>query len=204
MAYNKLLSADEILKVAVQMVEQGEADGLSLRAVAAELGVKAPSLYRYFADKGTLELAVAEEALRRMRGELEPAAALADPKARVMAAAKAYLRFTREHYALYSYVFQGRVREAYGSREGKAVWNTLLDAVSEVTGTPDDTASTVAIWSFLHGYATLEHAGGFGASGPHGALELGLNSLLNNSHQTSTPSQAERRAKASGNRRKKR
>ena len=133
MAHKKLLSADDILKVAVQMVEQGEADGLSLRAVARALGVKAPSLYRYFADKGALELAVAEEALRRMRGEVEPAAAAVDPKARIMATANAYLHFTREHYALYSYVFQGRVRAAYGSSEGKALWNTLLEACHQLS-----------------------------------------------------------------------
>ncbi|MGB8536457.1 MAG: helix-turn-helix domain-containing protein, partial [Acidobacteriaceae bacterium] len=61
MAYQRLLSADDILNVAVRMVQQGGADSLSLRAVAAALGVKAPSLYRYFANKGALELAVFEE-----------------------------------------------------------------------------------------------------------------------------------------------
>lgn len=205
MAYTKLLSADEILNVAVQMVEQGEADGLSLRAVAVALGVKAPSLYRYFPHKGALELAVAEEALRRMRGQLEPAAAtLSDSKARFMEITNAYVRFAREHYALYSYVFQGRVREAYGSNEGKAVWNTLLEAVSGVSGRPDDTASTVAIWSFLHGYATLEHAGGFGASGPKGGLELGLNSFMSNCHHSPLPSEDARQARSSGDGRQKR
>ena len=48
MAYPKLLSSADILKMAVNLVEYGDADGLSLRAVASALGVKAPSLYRYF------------------------------------------------------------------------------------------------------------------------------------------------------------
>ncbi len=187
MAYQNLLSADAILSAAVQLVERGEADGLSLRAVAASLGVKAPSLYRYFQDKGALELAVAEEALRRMHGELEPPSAVPEPRVRLLATANAYLRFAREHYALYSYVFQGRVREAYDSSEGKAVWKMLLEAVSGLSGKPDDTASTVAIWSFLHGYATLEYAGGFGTSGPRGALELGLNAFMTHSEHTPLP-----------------
>lgn len=181
MAYTRLLAADEILNVAIQMIEQGKADGLSLRAVAAALGVKAPSLYRYFAHKAALELAVALEVLRRMRAELETAAAVSDPKAKVLAMANAYVRYARDHYPLYSYVLQGQIRETYGSAEGKAVWNTLLDAVSALTLKPDDTASTVVIWSFLHGYATLDQAGGFGASGPRGGLELGLNIFLSNS-----------------------
>lgn len=171
------------------MVERGESDGLSLRAVAAVLGVKAPSLYRYFPNKSALELAVAEAALKQMCSELEPAGALAEPKAKFMGTANAYVHFAREHYALYSYVFQGRVQGAYSSKEGKAVWNALLEAVSRVSGTDDDTASTVAIWSFLHGYATLEHAGGFGTSGPKGALESGLNSFMNHSEHSPLPNQ---------------
>jgi AcrR family transcriptional regulator len=204
MAYNKLLSTDEILNVAVQMVERGTDDGLSLRAVALALGVKAPSLYRYFPNKGALELAVAEETLRRMLGELEPARALSAPKARVTAKANTYVRFAREHYALYSYVFQGRVQAAYDSKVGKDLWNTLLEDVSAVTGKPDDTAATVAIWSFLHGYATLQQAGGFGASGPKGGFERGLDSFLCNCHCYPTSSPSKRQANSSGNRRQKR
>jgi hypothetical protein len=41
----------------------------------------------------------------------------------------------------------------------------MLEAASGVSGQPDDTAAAFATWSFLHGYATLEHAGAFGASG---------------------------------------
>lgn len=36
-------------------------------------------------------------------------------------------------------------------------------------------------------YATLEHAGGFGASGPKGGLELGLNSFMSNCHHSLLP-----------------
>ena len=61
MAYQKLLSPVQILGTAVQMVECGDADGISLRAVASALGVKAPSLYRYFPQKEALELEVANE-----------------------------------------------------------------------------------------------------------------------------------------------
>lgn len=203
MAYTKLLSAEEILNMAIQVVERGEGDGLSLRAVAVALGVKAPSLYRYFPNKSALELAVAEEALRRMRGRLEPATALSDANARLRAVAKAYLRFAREHSALYSYVFQGRVRETYGSEEGKALWNVLLETVSAVSGRADDTASAVAMWSFLHGYATLEHVGGFGASGPKGGLELGLKSFIAHCDASAT-SQEALRAEPSGKSRQKR
>ena len=178
MAYTKLLSPADILAAAVRLVELTHADGLSLRAVASALGVKAPSLYRYYPQKGALELAVAEEALRLMCRELQRAAKVSDPEARLRKTAQAYLRFARNKYPLYSFVLHNHLRETYGSQAGKDVWNLFLKAASDITGRPDDTAAAVALWSFLHGYATLEHAGGFGSSGPKGAVALGLESFL--------------------------
>jgi AcrR family transcriptional regulator len=197
MAYPKLLSSEEILKTAVHLVEHGDADGLSLRAVAAELGVKAPSLYRYFADKEALELAVAEEILKVMLAEFRAASASADPDTRFRRVADVYLRFARERFPLYAFVVQDRP-ERYGSRAGKAVWNLLLEAASGVSGQPNDTAAAVATWAFLHGYATLEHSGAFGPSGPKGGLERGVEAFLSSFRSRAKPIRKEHPAGAAG------
>lgn len=178
MAYPKLLSSEDILKTAVHLVEHGDADGLSLRAVAAELGVRAPSLYRYFPDKEALEVAVAEAIQILILGEFQTASATADPDAKFCRIVDAYLRFARERFPLYAFVMQNRHPERYGSGAGKAVWNLVLQAASGVSGQLDDTAAAVAIWAFLHGYATLEHSGAFGPSGPKGGLERGVEAFL--------------------------
>jgi AcrR family transcriptional regulator len=178
MAYPKLLSAEEILKTAVHLVEHGDADGLSLRAVAAALGVKAPSLYRYFPDKEALEVAVAEEVLTVMLDEFRTASATADPDTRFRRMVDTYLRFARERFPLYAFVMQNRYPKRIGSGAGKAVWNLLLEAASGVSGQPDDTPAAVATWAFLHGYATLEHSGAFGPSGPKGGLKRGIEAFL--------------------------
>ena len=180
MAYPKLLSSAEIVKTAVQLVERGNADGLSLRAVASALGVRAPSLYRYFPDKEALEMAVSEEVLSAVWAALQTASECTDPETRFRATADAYLRFARERFSLYSLIVQNRVPGAYGSEMGKAVWRLLLEAASGISGQPDDTAAAVATWSFLHGYATLERSGAFGASGPQGGRERGLEAFLSN------------------------
>ena len=187
MAYPKLLSSADILKVAVNLVERGNCDGLSLRAVASELGVKAPSLYRYFPHKEALEVAVAEEVLSAMQKELQTASQSRDPNIRFRRTADAYLRFARERFALYSLIVQNRLPGTYGSKGGKAVWNLLLEAASGVSGQPDDTAAAVATWSFLHGFATLEHSGAFGASGPRGGLERGVEAFLENFRSSAAP-----------------
>jgi AcrR family transcriptional regulator len=203
MAYPKLLSSEEILKTAVHLVEHGDADGLSLRAVAAELGVKAPSLYRYFQDKEALEVAVAEEILIVMLGEFRTASATADPATRFRRMTDAYLRFARKRFPLYAFVMQNRHPERYGSGAGKAVWNLLLDAASGVSGQPDDTAAAVATWAFLHGYATLEHSGAFGPSGPKGGLERGVEAFLSNFRSRTQPIRKEHPARATDVRPKK-
>ena len=177
MAHPKLLSADEIVRTAVRLVEDGGADGLSLRAVAAELGVKAPSLYRYFWDKEALEVAIAQEILGIMLVKFRTAAATSDPDTRFRRVADTYLRFARERFPLYAFVIQDRIAR-YQSVAGKALWNVMLEAASGVSGQADDTAAAVATWSFLHGYATLEHSGAFGASGPKGGLERGVEAFL--------------------------
>lgn len=113
-AYQKLLSPVSILNTAVQMVECGNADGISLRAVASALGVEAPSLYRYFPQKEALQLAVANEALQAMLAGLQTAAAIPDLEGRFRETAQAYLRFARERFALYSFLMI-RVPETHGS-----------------------------------------------------------------------------------------
>jgi AcrR family transcriptional regulator len=180
MAHPKLLSSGEILKTAVHLVEHGDAEGLSLRALAAELGVKAPSLYRYFSNKEELEVAIAEEILRLMLVEFRTASASVDPATRFRRVVAVYLRFARERFPLYAFVMQHNHPERYGSGAGKDVWNLMVDAASAVSRQPDDTAAAIATWAFLHGYATLEHSGAFGRSGPEGGLERGVEAFLNN------------------------
>jgi AcrR family transcriptional regulator len=196
------LSAD-ILKTAVHLVEHGDADRLSLRAVAAALGVKAPSLYRYFPHKEALEVAVADEILNVMLGELQAGAATSDPETRFRRTVDAYLHFARERFPLYSFVMQNPFPETYRSKTGKAVWNLLLEAASGVSGQPDDTAAAVATWSFLHGYATLEHSGAFGASGPKGGLERGVEAFLSNFRSRPQPIRKEHPPRATNVQRQK-
>ena len=203
MAYPKLLSSADILKTAVQMVEHDSVDGLSLRAVASTLGVKAPSLYRYFPHKEALEVAVAEEIWNVVLGELQDVSATADPDTRFRRTVDAYLRFAHERFALYTFVVQNGLSKTYGSKASKAVWNLLLEAASGVSGQPDDTAAAVAVWSFLHGYATLEHAGAFGASGPKGGLERGVEAFLKNFRSSGQPIRKEHPRRATDVRRRK-
>ena len=55
--------AREIVAAARLILEQSGPDALSMRAIAEELGIRAPSLYKHVADKETLEVALIADAL---------------------------------------------------------------------------------------------------------------------------------------------
>jgi AcrR family transcriptional regulator len=175
MAYPAKTTPEAIVSVALDLIEQ-EGTLLSMRNLAEKLGIKAPSLYRHFADKETLEGAMVQEGAALLKQLLEKAGNDLDIQERFFAASQAYLGFARLKPALYTLMMNRLGPSTAGP--GKDVWNVVLTLMSEVTYKPDDTAAAVAFWSFLHGFTVLENSGMFGKSGPKGGLEVGLKALF--------------------------
>ena len=63
------LTAEAVVAAAAAVLERDGHGGLTMRAVAAELGVPAPALYWYFKDKQALELALYDHLLADLRFE---------------------------------------------------------------------------------------------------------------------------------------
>jgi AcrR family transcriptional regulator len=110
-------TSQEIIQIARRLlVEQGSA-AISLRAIAREMGMTAPALYRYFASHEELihhviadiftELAdYLEDALRGADGSGAPAGAATDPTAiRLIASAQAFRAWAIAHLAEFGLVF---------------------------------------------------------------------------------------------------
>jgi len=184
MAHQKQLDPEGIVQTAVQLLEEEGPEGLSLRAVAKSLGVKAPSLYNYFADKATLERAVIAQGQRlllefvrsRMRS-------LDESETAIRKLASAYVKFARRRPALYFFVMHHSVPHADATPAGKELWRLLLGRVGAITGNADDTSGAVAVWAFLHGFAVLEHSRRFGKSGPRQGFERGIGALISGLRQ---------------------
>jgi AcrR family transcriptional regulator len=174
MPYPAKTNPEEILKVALELLKQ-DANSLSMRNLAKRLNMKAPSLYGHFADKDALELAVVAEGATMLRLELEKVVQSRDIKKTFIAVSRKYLLFARQHPALYT-LMMTKLSSPDGA--AKELWNFVLTLISQVTKQPDDTAATVAYWSFLHGYSVLESSGMFGSSGPKGGLDVGLEAFL--------------------------
>jgi AcrR family transcriptional regulator len=175
MPYPAKTNPDELLKMALELLEQ-DADNFSMRNLAKRLDMKAPSLYRYFPDKDTLELALVAEGAKVLRLELEKVSRGLKANQAVTEVAKAYLKFAKQRPALYT-LMMSKLSSPEGA--GKELWNFVLELLSQITKRKNDTAAGVAFWSFLHGFSVLENSGMFGASGPKGGLEVGLEAFLN-------------------------
>jgi AcrR family transcriptional regulator len=106
---------DEIVAAAIKVLSTiGPEDPFSLRAVAKEVGIAAPSVYIHFADRNVLLLAVLEKLFReqvaiRAAAEDEAARAGGGPWEHLLARSIAAVAFGLKHPGHYKVLFEGRV-----------------------------------------------------------------------------------------------
>ena len=113
-----------ILAQAQQVIEEGGSRYLSMRTLAAKLGVTATTIYRYFASKDELFLSLLVVGFNRLlvgiaaRAEQEPQAC-----EKLKAAISEYIRFGIEEKGYYNMMFAGdypECREYADPREAAA------------------------------------------------------------------------------------
>lgn len=98
------LRRDTIVDAAREIVRSDGLDGLSLRRLAADLGVTAPALYAHVEDKRDLLRAVAEVEFDRLVRRFE-AVETQDPIERIRAHCRAYVDHARENPELFDIMF---------------------------------------------------------------------------------------------------
>jgi AcrR family transcriptional regulator len=177
MSYPKKLSADTVLDSALTHVEVHGLASLSMRALAAELGVAPNALYRYFASKAELELAMADAAGKRLLAELEAAAHQSDPALVIEAVALAYFRFARHNPELYALKMR-YCKQANEPDSHDAVWQFVMHMASALPTAwpPQDLA--LSLWAFLHGMVELDRANLLDGRPPEGTIQVGLRVML--------------------------
>jgi AcrR family transcriptional regulator len=177
MPYPARTDPDQILETAIQILETDGHEALSMRKLAEALDLKAPSLYRHYADRNALEQAIATRAATQLHDALEQAIRPLRSANKVLhQSARTYRDFASEHPELYDLMMTNFTPASIS--EGKQLWNFVLEVIGHITGNADDTSAAVALWSFLHGFVTLERNGLFGPSGPQHALEVGIDALI--------------------------
>jgi AcrR family transcriptional regulator len=100
-----------LIDAALGLAEEGGAEAVSVREAARRAGVSPGAPFRHFPSRTALMTAVAEEAQRRFRAEIEAARAEAprgDPLAQFRSFGIAYLRWAMRNPAHFEIISSGR------------------------------------------------------------------------------------------------
>jgi AcrR family transcriptional regulator len=154
----------QLLDATVEVLgEVGDADKVSVRAIARRAGVSPTALYLQFADRDALVGAAVDQGFALFNAELAAAAALpGTPRERLEAMGIAYLAFSERRPALYSILFEAR-RPVLASPTvpRERGFEGLVALLREVDATVEGDAArqlALLVWSSLHGYAMLRVA----------------------------------------------
>jgi AcrR family transcriptional regulator len=166
-----------ILLAALEELSSAGIRNLSLRNIAATLGLAPNALYRYFSDRAALEEALADECARRLEMALRKAAHGSVAAKAIRRMAGAYLRFARENRNLYEVFMSFQTPDRTGSPR-QNLWSFTVEQVQSITGEAHAKEAAVALWALLHGAATLEAGQVLGDNKPASGFEFGLNAWL--------------------------
>jgi AcrR family transcriptional regulator len=142
--------AADIVVAARRILEAEGADALTMRRLAAEVGIRAPSLYKHFSTKRAVEAALIAEGLFEV-GEILHAALAAPGRANpVRSLLEAYRNAAQVNPAMYRLATSGRF-----PRED------LPPGLEDWAGRPfflatGDPWKAQALFSFAHGMVILE------------------------------------------------
>ncbi len=165
---------DEIIDAATAILERtGSEYALSLRGIAREVGIAAPSISAHFADLFEIIDAVTARETTVVYEALAAAAGSAsDPVERLFAVCRAYLRYGAERPARYRMLIGRRSMDAWAVRDNVAADTaTLLAATLELatdairacvdagcSASADPYYDTLILWFSLDGLVSVRAA----------------------------------------------
>jgi AcrR family transcriptional regulator len=160
----------DILAGATELLEQtGSEEAVTLRAIARQVGISAPSIYTHFPDREAIVDAIVDGAFSDFNAAIKAASDAADaagqgPLGRLRAGCVAYLRFAEERPNRYRLLFERRDILERGQYRFSAVraqsFDLLIANVQDcveagISASTDPQLDSTAIWVALHGFATL-------------------------------------------------
>ena len=158
------LDAARVVDAAAAIADAEGLDSVTLARVAADLGVRAPSLYNHVDGRGDLVRAIAVLGVRELTAALREAAVGRSRADALTAAAHAYRAYARAHPGRYAATVAAPARD---DAEHMAVSSEAVDVLLAVMRgwdlEGDDAIHAVrAFRSSVHGFAAIEASGGFG------------------------------------------
>ena len=174
-----------LVEAGIAMLEEVGPERLTLRGIAARVGVSHTAPKNHFDGLRGLLTAIAAEGFRRHAAAMTEAVPEdADPQDRLRAAAEGYAAFARANPALFRLMFNPGLSDPLDpalQEAGAASYAVLARIARGLDWRPLDGSAPTArktelmLWSLVHGYATLnvsEMAGPDGECRPAGITEV--------------------------------
>ena len=163
----------EVQELAWRQIAEAGASALSLKAIAKQMGITAPALYRYFASRDDLLTELILSAYRDLAEVVETATATADPgPARLASAATAIRHWALSNRQRYLLIYGTPVPGYSAPPEATAlatrIFDPLVQGFSAISADRDAASDpppalrrALIFWTRLHGVISLEVAGHF-------------------------------------------
>ncbi|WP_135452757.1 TetR/AcrR family transcriptional regulator [Mycobacterium sp. DL99] len=157
-----------LVQAALELLEEGGATELSLRAAARRAGVSTAAPYRHFADRDALLSAVAAVGYRDLATQLAAASPSPNTPDDLADIAIAYVNFALKRPGLFRAMFAEPCDPTSPERVAAvaAISEYLRSIVRQAIPTSDPDAMANAVWALVHGLAFLHLDGKFDASSP--------------------------------------
>jgi AcrR family transcriptional regulator len=160
------LRRDVLAAAAADIADESGYEQLTLAAVATRFGVRQPSLYKHVRSLAELRRDIAVLAGRELHAELSRATVGRSGTEALLTMADAYRRFALDHPGRYA---ASVIAPAAGDTEHLGVAADILHTVSAVLGGyrlhgDDEVHAIRALRSLMHGFVSLQVAGGFALS----------------------------------------
>jgi AcrR family transcriptional regulator len=154
------LDHDAVVTAAGDLVDEAGVGALTLARLAATLGVRSQSLYAHVDGLDGLLRDLALDSVRRLGDQLRSSVIGRSGRAALQAVADAYWDFATAHPGRYAATIRDpgdddELNEA-NLRAAEALMRVLQSF--GLSGT-DEVHAHRAVWSGIHGFLTLEHAG---------------------------------------------
>jgi AcrR family transcriptional regulator len=159
------LDHDAVVAAAAEIADAEGLDAVTLARLAAALGVKSPSLYNHVDGRDGLLRGIALLGLGELAAALRDAAVGRSGTDGLQAAAQAYRDYVKDHpgrYAAGAITAPAPDDDAHLAA-ASAVLDVLRSVLRAWSLSDDDTIHALrALRAAVHGFTTLESAGGFG------------------------------------------
>ena len=161
MPYPAQVTSGRIIDAAVALIEQHGADQMSLHQLAADLGIRTPSLYRYFSNKSELFRAVNLQTAHGLTAAMGAAIAQPHPDhaARVIAIGLAYRGYAHSHPHCYLLAYSSGDPALRPDESAlAALAEQIQTSVAPLSMRYDSLTVLRGLWAMVHGFVTLELA----------------------------------------------